>query len=130
LSLLCLLCGCEPAGEPEPDAPVNPAEVTSDKGVYTLQLDPASDPFLAGEASELALGVLMSGEGIPGASVMVTPFMPDMGHGIETEPTISDEGEGSYLARWSFNMPGYWELEISVDGEHGADTATVAYEVE
>lgn len=125
--LLAILWGC---AEPESSSvPVNPPTADSLAGLYTLELAPERDPFVAGDQSELH--IVVTGEAGPttSAALSLTPWMPDMGHGIAQAPEVVGDGD-AYLATWVFSMPGYWELTIDIDAEHGADQAVVAYDVE
>ncbi len=52
---------------------------------------------------------------LSGAKVVVTPFMPDHGHGASGTPVIDDKGDGSYEVRDIYlSMPGYWRTTVSV----------------
>jgi len=68
---------------------------------------------------------------LTGSPVTVTPFIPDVGHGIDDAPVVTDGMmTGMFTATWTFSMAGLWELEIMVDGDDGMDHATASYEVE
>jgi hypothetical protein len=57
----------------------------------------------------------LAGEAIDGARVVVTPFMPDHGHGSPLSPTVRGVGGGDYrVSNLSFSMPGYWEARVKV----------------
>jgi hypothetical protein len=62
-----------------------------------------------------------SGEAVVGATIMVAGDMPEHGHGLPTEPEITDEVEpGVYLVEgMKFSMPGWWEVTFHVKaGDH------------
>jgi hypothetical protein len=99
-----------------------PSEVTTDGGSYTLALAANPQPFVAGEPAELLVTVAAAG-------LAVEPWMPDMGHGLADPVAVQSTADG-FAADWSFSMPGYWELTLTVDGADGLETATVGYEVQ
>ena len=51
---------------------------------------------------------------------------PQHGHGLPTVPKVmSQDAEGrAIVGGVRFNMPGWWELKVHVDGAAGEDTAT------
>lgn len=124
---LLLLAGCAPTDPDE--GPVG--LLATDAGLYEVLLTPSPDPFEAGVDVVLGIALHEAGvtDGLPGAAIEVTPWMPDMGHGIADPPVVSDRGDGAYEAAFVFTMAGAWELALAVDAEAGADTLTVTYEV-
>jgi hypothetical protein len=107
--------------------PIDPHEVKSAEGLYTLHMH-ADDP-VAGELTTFGFHLLHDGDNVTGATVAVTPYMPDMGHGITDEPVVTEGEDALYEAVFTYSMGGYWELTIDIDAEPGADQAIVAYEV-
>jgi len=110
----------------------NPSEVMTDAGLYRIHLTPSSDDFTSGVEVMLDMHVMADDMGVAGATVTVTPFMPDMGHGLDTPPVVTEDdmGMGMYTATWTYTMAGLWEVDIEVDSTSGVDMATVAYKVE
>ena len=113
-----------------PEVETHPSEVETQDGLYSIHLTPSAEPYASGEGVELGMHLLADGEDVEGASVAVTPWMPDMGHGIDEAPEVTEDGMGMYTASWTFSMGGYWELELEIDGSEGSDRVTVGYEVE
>ncbi len=130
VALIPLLVACGPEGTAEEQVELNPSEVETDAGVFSIHLTPSSDPFASGDSMELGLHVMFEDVGVENAVVVVTPFMPDMGHGVDDQPTVTEGDMGMYTATWTYSMAGYWEVTIEVDASEGVDTVTVAYEVE
>jgi len=110
----------------------NPSEVMTDAGLYMIHLTPSTDDFTSGVEVVLDMHVMMDEMGVAGATVTVTPFMPDMGHGLDTPPVVTEDdmGMGMYTATWTYTMAGLWEVDIEVDGSAGADMVTVSYLVD
>lgn len=121
--LLTLACASAP-----PD--LAPTAVTTDAGLYALELLATPSPFVAGEVAELSVRVSHADGPTGDATVSLSPFMPDMGHGLSEDPPVEDRGEGEYFSTWTFPMSGLWELEIGIDGAFGEDAATVSYVVD
>lgn len=56
-----------------------------------------------------------AGAPVDGASLTVTPFMPEHGHGSPVTPSITPQGAGKYeIDKVNFMMPGVWETTIEV----------------
>ena len=56
-----------------------------------------------------------AGMPVDGATVSVTPFMPDHGHGSSVKPTVTAKGGGLYdVANVYLPMPGLWRLTVTV----------------
>ena len=62
--------------------------------------------------------------------VQVEPWMPEHGHGVNEPPVVTVASDGTFVAEWSYSMPGLWEVTIEIEGEPGVDAAVVAYDVE
>jgi hypothetical protein len=75
--------------------------------VWTIQVSGAGDAGL-----------------VSGATVSVDPYMPDHSHHAPFKPTVKANGEGTYSAtRVDFNMPGFWQVTISVKTATGTQRA-------
>jgi hypothetical protein len=58
-----------------------------------------------------------------GAEVTVTPWMPEMGHGVFENPVITERGGGLYsVENIILIMKGHWELRVAVKKEGLEDT--------
>lgn len=111
------------------EVPLAPEQVVTDGGAYAVALEPGPTPWATGTEVALHLEVAHDGAPVTDSAVALTPWMPDMGHGLTDPVEVVADGTGGHDARWVFTMPGYWELTLEVDGAHGPDTAVVAYEV-
>lgn len=67
-----------------------------------------------------------SGQGIDGASILVDGGMPQHGHGLPTQPRVTRNlGGGLYeIEGVRFNMGGWWEFKLAINGVAGADQVT------
>ncbi len=68
------------------------------------------------------------GQPVDGATVIVTPFMPDHGHGSAVVPVVEPLGAGKYaVSKLYYAMPGLWRLTVSVQLP-GATSQDVAFQ--
>jgi len=59
-----------------------------------------------------------------GADITVTPWMPDMGHGVFQEPVITEKGGGLYtVENIILIMSGHWELRVNIKSDGMEDSA-------
>jgi hypothetical protein len=67
-------------------------------------------------------------QGLPvtGAEITVGGGMPQHGHGLPTEPAVTQElGDGRYLVGgMKFSMPGWWEVNFQIKAKDKEDTVT------
>lgn len=66
------------------------------------------------------------GEPVTGATITVNGDMPEHGHGLPTQPEVTEEiGEGTYLVEGlKFSMPGWWVLDFHIQKNGQQDTVT------
>jgi hypothetical protein len=66
---------------------------------------------------------------VGGATITVTPFMPDHGHGTPIKTTVRpDASPGQYvLEPVNLFMPGVWRVQIDVEKEGTTDTAAFRF---
>lgn len=61
---------------------------------------------------------------VMGAEITVTPWMPEMGHGVKEVPSITERGGGLYsVENVEVSMPGLWELRVKVKKDDKEDAA-------
>lgn len=69
-----------------------------------------------------------AGAPIDNATLKVTPFMPDHGHGSAVPPVVTAAGAGVYdVAKVYLSMAGLWQLKISVE-RPGAGTQEAVFQ--
>ena len=73
-----------------------------------------------------SLSTTADGRPVEAASIAIDGGMPQHGHGLPTAPAVTQAlGDGRFLIEgMKFNMPGWWEIDLSIDGPAGADTIT------
>jgi hypothetical protein len=98
--------------------------VSSQSGLKVTLLSSAPTPRVASHTWRLA--VEFEGAPVEGATVQVTPFMPDHGHGSPAAPSVSELGSGLYLADpIKFIMTGYWRTTVRVTTPEWTDSIAV-----
>jgi len=61
---------------------------------------------------------------VVGAGITVTPWMPEMGHGVFDKPVITEKGGGLYeVSNIILVMSGHWELRINIAKDSMEDSA-------
>jgi len=68
----------------------------------------------------------VAGRAMDGAAIAVDGGMPQHGHGLPTNPRVTGNlGGGIYeIEGVRFNMGGWWEFRLTIDGPSGIDTVT------
>jgi hypothetical protein len=62
------------------------------------------------------------------ASFVITPFMPDHGHGTSVKAKATLEGNGKYsVTPVQFTMPGIWEVTLEATSPAGKDTVVYTF---
>lgn len=98
----------------------------SDHGLYSVTLQPGVEPIPVGQLHAWTIAIA-SPDGSPThARVIFDGGMPQHGHGLPTVPkTMGEDAAGrTIIGGVRFNMPGWWELKVHIDGDAGEDTAT------
>ena len=137
LSLLLLGCGAESGsaaggGGAEatfPDAPL--MVVKTDHGALSFEVRTSpSQPPTRGLITVEIVATDVDGKPVDGLDLTVQPWMPQMGHGASTKPTIEAKGRGRYVvSHVACFMPGRWELRTAIAGAVN-DSATVAFQIQ
>lgn len=102
--------------------------LTKSAGPVTVALESALPSPLGKGKNTLVLSVRdAAGAPLDGASVTVTPFMPDHGHGSTVTPTVRAMGGVRYeVGEVVLPMAGVWELAVAVTPP-GAAEARVTF---
>ena len=138
LSLLLLGCGAESSGSAgaggggsETTFPSDAlATLKTDHGALSFEVRTApAQPPKRGLFSVEIVATDADGKPVDGLDLAVQPWMPEMGHGASTKPSIEAMGDGHYVvSNVAFVMPGRWELRTSIAGAV-KDSATVPFQI-
>lgn len=98
----------------------------SDNGLYGVTVAPGIDPIPVGQLHAWTVAVSAPDGSPVAADIVFDGGMPQHGHGLPTVPKVmGKDAEGrAIVGGVRFNMPGWWELKVHIDGDAGADTAT------
>ncbi len=96
---------------------------TTANGLYEVSIEPEAEPVRRGPLhSWIAAVSAKDGAPVVDAVVVVDGGMPDHGHGLPTSPQATHIGDGRYrIEGVRFNMGGWWELRLTIDGPAGED---------
>lgn len=95
------------------------AKPAGDLSVKLLEASPAPP---AKGTNKMTIEVLDgAGKPVDGATITVTPFMPDHGHGSAVKPIVTPSGAGKYaIDKVYLAMAGLWKITVSVQMPGGA----------
>jgi hypothetical protein len=99
----------------------------TEHGFYTASVEPGLSPIAVGTMHGWVVQITSpDGTPVEAAAIIVDGGMPQHGHGLPTEPEVSANlGDGRYRVEgMKFNMPGWWVVNLSVNGPAGEDTVT------
>ena len=105
--------------------------VSSEKGHFVIGLYPNVEGSAVGLNSyQLHLSDAQNGA-VENATIVVTPWMPDHGHGSDRTPRVFDANEGLYdIDNVVFTMPGRWQLNLEIQVGPIADGVTIELNVQ
>jgi hypothetical protein len=97
-------------------------------GAFSIEvLLPKEGPLMGVNAFEFIVHD-REGKDVPGASVSVTPWMPEHNHGVSEKPVVTDRGGGAYtVGNVLFIMTGWWELTFAVRLADREDTVVINF---
>ena len=103
------------------------ASVKSEKGLYTVSYESAAVPVPLNRIHGWTVTVKdKEGRPVTGASLRVIGDMPEHGHGLPTEPEMTEELEGGryVIDGLRFSMPGWWVLTFHISAGGATDNAS------
>jgi hypothetical protein len=106
-------------------------QTPTENGEFFVTYAPDPDPIPVSELFTLEVGVYESTDrenAIAGADLSIEAQMPTHGHGMTTEPAISEPSDGTYRVEgMKFHMPADaqnpWTMELTVDDGETTDVA-------
>jgi hypothetical protein len=99
----------------------------TENGLYIGKLEPSASPIPVGTIQTWIVAVTTrDGQPLEHAGLSIDGGMPQHGHGLPTEPQVTEElGGGRYKVEgMKFNMPGWWTITLEVSSSAGTDSAT------
>lgn len=128
--LLGAACSGDPAGVAAPFPAAALVKVTTQGGAYDVEVRTSPDqPPSRGLVSIEYRITTPAGAPADGLDLAVVPYMPAMGHGASTKPSVTAEGNGRYVITGvELFMPGTWELRTQIKGTQ-EDSAAPSFEI-
>lgn len=119
--------------DPRADTYAAGLEKASENGHFTVTLRTA-DPAPPAKGDNTWTIEIRDAGGTPveGATLTVTPWMPDHGHGTSIDVQVAAGSDpGTYvLSSIDLRMPGLWEVTIEIDAGGVTDSVVFAFCVE
>lgn len=104
----------------------------TDNGLYRVSFVSALDPIGINQIHSWTVTVTTpAGEPVEQATITVDGGMPQHGHGLPTRPRITQNlGQGNYLLEGlRFQMPGWWEVSLTITAGDQTDRVTFNLEL-
>ena len=137
LTLLLAACGhanmadSNLADRSKPPAGLNLSlEQVSKVGHYTVALTPEPATGPVGKIHRWTVDIRdQGGARVSALSIKVDGGMPQHGHGLPTAPKVTRQlDDGRWLIEGvKFNMPGWWVIDLTIEGPAGMDTIRFNY---
>lgn len=103
---------------------------TTEKGAFGLEMTVRGKELKNGPN---ALDIMVrdkAGKAVEGADLTITPWMPDMGHGVWEKPVVKERGGGNYhVGNVMIIMGGRWDLRVTVKKGEQEDRAVFSFDV-
>ena len=117
-------------GSGEPTFGATPfATPACDAGTLAIAMYSSPDPIARVSALEVIVTDAQTHAPLDGLDVAIVPWMPAMGHGASTVPTVTPKGGGAYVAEnVILAMPGQWQLRVTITGA-ASDTCVATVDV-
>jgi len=98
-----------------------------EKGIFTVEMMvPKTGLHMGVNTLELIVHDAQ-GKDVPDARIIVTPWMPKMGHGVSEGPEVTERGGGAYTVDVTFSMTGWWDLTVAVEKGEFRDAAVFSF---
>ena len=119
LLVLLSLAACDDKAPTESEDTANYTELRETVvGDYTIAWSPTPDPIPFNDYFDVNVWVSDGPTPTPGLAVDIDAQMPAHGHGMNVDPQVTDNGDGSYGASGLlFHMEGHWQLLVNVGEE-------------
>jgi len=118
--------GCQ--DDPNADTYVANLSKPGDAGAFTFVLV-SSEPAPPGKGDNTWIVRVTDpgGAPVPGATLGVSPFMPEHGHGSNVEPVVAPNGGDFTITTLRLFMTGLWEVTLDAEAEDTSDSAVFRF---
>lgn len=89
--------------------------LVTEKGLFSVEMDIPGKKLKVGVNTVNLIIHEARDRDVQGAKISVTPWMPEMGHGMFSPPTVTEKGNGLYeVSDVVLVMGGHWEFRIHI----------------
>ncbi len=134
LLIIAFLAGCATGEKENRRGHAHPEDFTkhyeksllrvTEKGLFSVEMVIKDHDFTMG-VNEVDLIIHdKDDKDVVGADIVVTPWMPEMGHGVFEQPVIHERGGGLYsVENIVLSMSGHWEIRVGIQKDSQKDSA-------
>lgn len=102
----------------------------TEKDKYSVEMVIDKNRLLVGVNAVDIIVYDMDGKNVEGADITFTPWMPEMGHGVFTDPVVAEMGKGRYrIDNIIIVMGGHWELRFNINKDGSQDNVLFDFPV-
>lgn len=126
LCLAALMCSLLACSAPPTDLDLSLSHASVGRK-FVVSVEPPAVPAAINQIHSWKVRVASpAGLPITQARIAVDGGMPQHGHGLPTQPQVTQElGEGLYLMEgMKFSMTGWWEIKLAIQTPAASDTVT------
>jgi hypothetical protein len=112
---------------PPPDALDTAETRLTEQGLFQVTYRSSNTPIPINQMHSWTVHVeTADGQAVDQAVITVDGGMPQHGHGLPTQPQVTDNlGGGDYLLEgMRFQMPGFWEVKLDISANGQRDSIT------
>lgn len=102
---------------------------SSSDGTFFVTLDVPDEPPTVGNSFAIVVNVFEPDETthVADAELTLTESMPMMGHGMDSEPTITANGDGTFdVGNLEYSMEGLWHFNFTITSGERSDSIVFA----
>jgi FtsP/CotA-like multicopper oxidase with cupredoxin domain len=102
----------------------------TEKGLFSVEMVIHNDRLLVGiNAIDLIIHDRNDSD-VEGAEITFTPWMPEMGHGVFSDPAMNEKGRGLYtIENIVLVMGGHWEMRINIKHDNSEDNVVFDFPI-
>ncbi len=116
--------------EIETDDYVDGLTKDTENGMFTVKLTSEPSPPIKG-MNMWMFEVSDAAGGVEGANITVEPWMPEHGHGSDSQASVSEQSAGMYHANpVDLHMAGVWDTTITIEKDGQSDSVHFVFNIE
>jgi hypothetical protein len=100
---------------------------TGKQGIFTVKMKIEKGELRKGKNLVELRVTGPDGKPVEGASINVSPWMPEMGHGVPWTVRVHDKGGGVYRTNLLLSMGGLWEIRLDIKAGGKSDRVVFVF---